>query len=181
MDELVDILDEDGNPTGKSCLKSEAHLKGLFHPTVHVWLYTVDGSVLFQKRATSKDTFPGLWDVSVAGHIGAGEDVLEAAVREVEEEVGLVIKPRDLEKIGYFLSVHQHSKTLLDKEYHHSFLCELQVPLSQLVKQESEVDALELIALEVFKTNVKQGQLDGFVPNDSDYYLKVIEEISKRL
>ncbi|MEX0360286.1 MAG: hydrolase, partial [Allomuricauda sp.] len=51
MDELVDILDENGNLTGRTCLKSEAHLKGYFHPTVHVWFYTADGKVLFQKRA----------------------------------------------------------------------------------------------------------------------------------
>ncbi|WP_431121658.1 NUDIX hydrolase [Flagellimonas flava] len=181
MDELVDILDENGNLTGQTCLKSEAHLKGYFHPTVHVWFYTVDGKVLFQKRAANKDTFPGLWDVSVAGHIEAGEDVIEAAVREVEEEIGLMVKVGDLEKIGYFLSIHQHSKTLLDKEFHHTFICELEVPLPQLVKQESEVDALDLINIEKFKSKVVSNQLDGFVPNDSNYYAKVIEEISQRL
>ncbi|WP_422348256.1 NUDIX hydrolase [Flagellimonas sp.] len=181
MDELIDILDENGNLTGRTCLKSEAHLKGYFHPTVHVWFYTADGKVLFQKRAANKDTFPGLWDVSVAGHIGAGEDVTEAAVREVEEEIGLLVKVGDLEKIGYFPSVHQHSKTLLDKEFHHTFICKLEVSLSQLVKQESEVDALDLMDLETFKSKVEHKQLDGFVPNDSSYYLKVIEEISNRL
>ncbi|MEX0314176.1 MAG: hydrolase, partial [Allomuricauda sp.] len=71
MDELVDILDDNGNPTGRTCLKSEAHRKGLFHPTIHVWFYTSEGQILFQKRADNKDTFPSLWDVSVAGHIGA--------------------------------------------------------------------------------------------------------------
>ena len=181
MDELIDILDENGNLTGQTCLKSQAHLKGYFHPTVHVWLYTSDGKVLFQKRATNKKTFPGLWDVSVAGHIGAGENVIEAAVREVQEEIGLVVKAADLEKIGYFLSIHQHSKTLLDKEFHHTFICELEVPLSQLVKQESEVDALDLMDLETFKSKVEHKQLDGFVPNDSSYYATVIKEISQRL
>ena len=89
MDELVDILDEHGNLTGQSCLKSEAHLKGLLHPTVHVWLYTKDGRVLIQQRGKNKDTHPLLWDVSVAGHVASGEGIPLAAVREVQEEVGL--------------------------------------------------------------------------------------------
>ncbi|WP_420400018.1 NUDIX hydrolase [Flagellimonas sp.] len=181
MDELIDILDENGNLTGQTCLKSEAHLKGYFHPTVHVWLYTSNGKVLFQKRAANKNTFPGLWDVSVAGHIGAGEDVIEAAIREVKEEIGLMVKVGDLEKIGYFLSVHQHSKTLVDREFHHTFLCELEVPLSQLVKQESEVDALDFMDLETFTSKVELNQMDGFVPNDTSYYSTVIKEISRRL
>ncbi|MEP3384912.1 MAG: NUDIX domain-containing protein, partial [Flavobacteriaceae bacterium] len=100
MDELIDILDENGNHVGKTCLKSEAHLKGLFHPTVHIWFYTKDGGILFQKRGKDKKTFPLLWDVSVAGHIGAGEPIIEAAIREVEEEIGLKVLASDLDKIG---------------------------------------------------------------------------------
>ena len=106
---------------------------------------------------------------------------MEAAIREVEEEIGLVVKAGDLEKIGYFLSVHQHSKTFLDKEFHHTFICKLDVPLSKLIKQESEVDALDLVDLSTFKFNVEHKQLDGFVPSDSGYYAKVIGEISRRL
>lgn len=181
MDELVDILDNDGNPTGRSCLKYEAHLKGFFHPTIHVWLYTSDGKVLFQKRGKDKNTFPLLWDVSVAGHIESGEDILEAAIRETQEEIGLNITPKDLEKIGYFKSVHQHSETLIDKEFHHSFVCELQTALSNLSKQESEVDALNLFSLSDFKQRVNQNQLEGFVPHEITYYKKVIAEISKKL
>ncbi len=91
MDERVDILDEQGKPTGESCLKSEAHRNGLLHPTIHVWLYTPDGRVLIQQRGENKATHPLLWDVSVAGHVSAGEEVITAAIREVEEEVGLTI------------------------------------------------------------------------------------------
>ena len=72
-DEYIDILNDDGSDTGKIALKSEAHKKGLFHRSAHLWLYTSTGKVLVQQRAMNKDTFPGLWDISVAGHITAGE------------------------------------------------------------------------------------------------------------
>ena len=88
MDELVDILTDTGELTGQKCLKSEAHQKGLYHQSVHVWFYTVEGKVLLQKRASVKKVFPNKWDVSVAGHIGAGEGIIETAMRETEEEIG---------------------------------------------------------------------------------------------
>ncbi|WP_136465562.1 NUDIX hydrolase [Flagellimonas onchidii] len=181
MDELIDILDEDGNATGRTCLKSEAHLKGLFHPTIHVWFYTSDGQILFQKRAHDKDTFPSLWDVSVAGHIGAGEDIIQAAIREIEEEIGLEINQSDLERIGTFKSMHKHSETLIDNEFHHNFLCKLEVPLVKLKRQESEVDDLQLFAIDVFKEKVKQDKLEGFVPHAIFYYENVIAKIEKRI
>jgi isopentenyldiphosphate isomerase len=132
MDELVDILDNTGNLTGQSAMKSEAHRKGLFHPTVHIWFYTGSGKVLLQQRGKHKDTHPLLWDVSVAGHVGAGEDIKSAAVREVKEEIGVSVNENDLEKIGVFKSVHQHSESLIDREFHHTFLCELKTPLASL-------------------------------------------------
>ena len=54
MDELVDILNSDGDYTGEQIMKSEAHKKGLYHPTVHIWFYTSDGKVLIQKRSSDK-------------------------------------------------------------------------------------------------------------------------------
>ncbi len=181
MDERIDILDEDGNPTGQSYLKSEAHAKGLFHPTIHVWFYTTAGEILFQQRASNKDTFPSLWDVSVAGHIGAGEEITKAAVREVEEEIGLTISEVDLKPVGVFKSVQKHAENFIDAEFHHTFLCELKVSISSLVKQESEVENLRLLPLDEFEAKVDNNNLEGFVPNESSYYTKVISEIKKRL
>nr|WP_299068955.1 NUDIX domain-containing protein [uncultured Allomuricauda sp.] len=181
MDELVDILDETGNFTGQTCLKSEAHLNGLFHPTVHVWFYTTNGKMLFQKRGKDKKTFPLLWDVSVAGHIGAGEPIVEAAIREVEEEIGLKISASDLDKIGIFKSMQKHSPILKDNEFHHTFLCRLSTPLQDLVKQESEVDDLNLFTIEDFKSKLNQNEFDGFVPHKSSYYKQIIAEVEQRL
>ena len=100
MDELIDILTSEGMPTGKTALKSEAHKNGWFHATVHIWIYTKENKILLQKRAMTKKVFPGLWDISVAGHIGAGESILDGAQREVNEELGIDISKADLTKIG---------------------------------------------------------------------------------
>lgn len=182
MDELVDILDENGKPTGASCLKSEAHQKGLFHPTIHVWLYTANGKILIQQRGKDKATHPLLWDVSVAGHVSSGEEIKIAAIREVQEEIGLDIIESDLKPIGTFKEIHTISKDFIDAEFHHVFLCELTSPFQSLTKQESEVETLDLISLQQFAEETwGLAQTTKYVPHGSDYYKTIIKEIKKRL
>jgi isopentenyldiphosphate isomerase len=182
MDELIDVLDSYGNYTGQSIMKSEAHRAGVFHPSIHVWLYTKKGEILIQQRAKNKDTHPGLWDVSVAGHIGAAEDVIKSAIREVQEEIGLDITSRELYKIGVFKYSCQHHKYLLDREFHHTFLCELKTPLNKLEMQETEVDDLKLISIPVFKQELESKiHYKKYVPYDMEYYVDVFDAIQKRL
>ncbi len=181
MDELVDILDSNGNHTGKTALKSEAHKNGWFHPTVHIWFFTADGRVLIQLRAKNKDTHPLLWDVSVAGHVGAGEQFKDAAVREVREEIGLGIVKADLQKIGVFKAEHEHSKSLVDNEFHQVFLCQLKAPLETLKKQDSEVADLTLVPLLRFSEETwGLANLRKYVPHGAEYYKTIIKAIKMR-
>jgi len=182
MDELIDILDEKGSFTGETELKSHAHRMGLFHATVHIWFYTVDGQILVQQRAKNKHTYPLLWDVSVAGHSGAGEELEVSALREIKEEIGLNISKTQLEKIGVFKSIQKHSKELLDCEFHHTFVCELQVSLQKLQKQESEVEALRLIPLAQFLSEVSENKsIKNYVPHDMSYYQTIYKAVMERL
>ncbi|WP_373519866.1 NUDIX domain-containing protein [Pricia sp.] len=182
MDEIVDILDSDGNYTGKTALKSEAHKNGWFHPTVHIWFFTANGRVLIQQRAKNKDTHPLLWDVSVAGHVGAGEHMEDAAVREVKEEIGLKIIKDDLQEIGVFKAVHEHNENLVDCEFHHVFLCKLQLPLDRLGKQESEVADLRLIPLLRFSEETwGLANVSKYVPHGAVYYSTIIKAVKERI
>ncbi|WP_041633251.1 NUDIX hydrolase [Maribacter sp. HTCC2170] len=182
MDELVDILDDEGNFTDQTTMKSKAHKHGLFHPTVHVWFYTKNARVLIQQRGEFKDTHPLLWDVSVAGHIGAGEDFEISAIREVSEEIGLEITKNQLQKIGVFKSVQKHNEELIDCEFHHTYLCELKVPLNQLKKQDSEVEDIALIPLTRFAEETwGMANIKKYVPHDIDYYKSIIKAIKENL
>ncbi|CAL2079464.1 Putative Nudix hydrolase YfcD [Tenacibaculum sp. 190524A02b] len=179
MDELIDIVDEQGNYTGKTCLKSEAHKFGYFHPTIHVWLYTNTNKILLQQRALSKKVFPGLWDISVAGHIAAGEKIEIAAIREIEEEIGFTIDIDALHKIGTRKHQVNHSNGIIDNEFHHVFIAELTVPLSELVLQESEVTDIKLFELE---TIINTQNLNNILlPQYHDYYSFVYEHIKGKL
>lgn len=182
MEEIVDILDDRGRPTGESCTKAEAHRKGHLHPTVHVWLFTKSGEVLIQQRGRTKDTFPLKWDVSVAGHVKSGETVENAAVRETAEEVGLEISESDLIPIGTHKAVHRHSETLIDAEFHHIFLCGLSQPLGGLKAQRDEVEALKLLPLpRLAEESWGLAKAALYVPHGPAYYKTVFTEIKKRL
>lgn len=181
MDERVDILDEIGNATGRSCLKSEAHAKGLFHPCVHIWFYTLEGEILVQQRGAMKKTYPLLWDVSVAGHMAAGETAEDAALREVEEEIGLQIKAADLLKVGVYKSLKLHDNGLKDAEFLNTYLHPLSVSVATLVPQASEVADLKLISLQEFITALHEPLTQGHVPHDEVYINAVLELIRKQL
>ncbi|MCX2720190.1 NUDIX hydrolase [Lentiprolixibacter aurantiacus] len=182
MEEYVDVMDAEGRYTGESVPKSLAHSKGLFHPTVHIWFYTREGYILLQQRGRSKPTFPMLWDVSVAGHVSSGESISDAAIREIEEEIGLSLEKGELHLLGVFKSEQLHHKTLIDREFHHSFLCELNTPLAALRKQDSEVEALKLIPLHTLAEEVwGMANPQRYVPHDISYYKAVIKAIKERL
>lgn len=178
MDELVDIVDINGKATGKTCMKSEAHKKGYWHSCAHVWVYNGNKEILIQKRIETKDTFPGMWDVSVAGHIGAGEDPKIAAVREVSEEVGFETSISDLEYIGHYSGDVKHSDTLIDREYHHVYIVEYKGAFTDLKIQEEEVAEIKFVSLDQYRNGMGS---NAFVPYPKNYIDMVFEAIKNKL
>jgi isopentenyldiphosphate isomerase len=97
--EVLDVVDQDGNPTGIRIDKNDIHTNGLWHRDVHVWV--TDGTnILEQRRALDKSIMPGAWDISASGHVGAGESYEAAACRETLEEMGIELTPRLLLPAG---------------------------------------------------------------------------------
>lgn len=177
MDEHIDIITENGKKTGETCLKSEAHKNGILHASAHIWIFDNDKNVLIQKRAANKDTFPNLWDVSVAGHISAGELARNSAIREIEEEIGLTVNSNLLTFLTTFRKKIHHHKNLIDYELHYIYLCEINFEIDQLKIQKEEVSAIKTIELANLKQQVKT-QGNNFVPHGADYYELIFNEIA---
>jgi isopentenyl-diphosphate delta-isomerase type 1 len=89
-EEVLEVVDRDGNILG-TAPRSEIHGNpSLLHKVVHVLVFNDAGKLLLQKRSMNKDVAPGKWDTSVGGHVSSGEDLIEAAKREMEEELGII-------------------------------------------------------------------------------------------
>ena len=90
-DEMLTQVTEDDQIIGPIA-RSRVHGNPSFiHRSVHVLVVGPDGRLLLQKRSLRKDTQPGKWDTSVGGHVGFGQTYEEAARRESEEELGLIL------------------------------------------------------------------------------------------
>ncbi len=87
--EIFDVVDENDRVIGQA-LRSRCHGDpSLIHRVAHVLVFNSRGQLLLQKRSMTKDVQPGRWDTSVGGHIDPGESYLEAARREMSEEIGV--------------------------------------------------------------------------------------------
>lgn len=149
MAEFLDIVDEYGNPTGEIVDREKAHTEGIRHRTSHVWIlrHGADGvEVLLQKRSQNKDSFPGCYDISSAGHIPAGIEWKESALRELEEELGIDwICEEDLLLCGQRKITHDdefHGKPFVDRQLSNIYCLWLDVEPSKLRLQEEEVESV---------------------------------------
>lgn len=101
--EILDVVDEKGNPTGETIDRVRAHQLGIRHRTSHVWILRRKNNtiqILLQKRSDDKDSFPGFYDISSAGHIPSGVDFYSSAIRELKEELGIHVSVEELVDCG---------------------------------------------------------------------------------
>ena len=153
--ELLDVLDENGEPSGLVRERTLVHLRGDYHRTSHVWVVRTrpDGGhdLLLQKRSSEKDSFAGCCDISSAGHIPAGADYRESAVRELYEELGIEAAPEDLTAVGFHDGRYEgdfYGRTFKNHEKSMVFLYEKPVEASELRLQASEVESVRWMDLE---------------------------------
>jgi isopentenyldiphosphate isomerase len=86
-DALIQIVDENDIPI-RGGTKFEAQTDGLWHRIVKIVLQDSTGNILLQRRG-EHILSPGCWDFSASGHVDEGEDYLDAALRELAEEIGV--------------------------------------------------------------------------------------------
>jgi isopentenyldiphosphate isomerase len=96
------VLDAEGRQIG-SAPRATCHSDpSLIHPSVHVVVVTGTGC-LWQLRGYGKDSAPGQWDHACSGHVSLGEDARTAAVRELNEELGISVEPHALDQVARML------------------------------------------------------------------------------
>jgi len=133
--ELIEVFDAAGQPTGVAKTRAAVHHDGDWHLAFFCWIFRTaeDGTleVILQKRADTKDVWPGRYDASAAGHVRFGETTAEAS-REIEEELGLRLgdgHASQLVPIMRHRQEHVHANGLIDREIHDVHLLRCALPL----------------------------------------------------
>lgn len=143
--EILDIVDENGVPTGEMVERERAHRDGIRHRTSHVWLLRKrEGrvQVLLQKRSEKKDSYPDCYDISSAGHIPAGVGFVPSALRELEEELGVTAAAEELIFCGQRNFTFQdefHGKPFRDHQVSNVYVLWLDREEGQFLLQKEEV------------------------------------------
>lgn len=121
MIELLDVLDEKGVATGKSVPRPEVHKNGLWHATVHIYVYSIVNNmpqILVHLRSASKDLYPNTWDPVLGGHVKSGNTATQTAIEELSDEIDLSISSKDL-IVGPVVKTDKGP----DKEFNHIYGC----------------------------------------------------------
>ena len=199
--EQLKIFDREKNPIGVTS-REEVHRLGHWHETFHCWFISSEGGrdyVYLQMRSDSKKDYPGLLDITAAGHLLAKETVHDG-VREIEEELGVKVAFHDLSSLG-IIDYSVYNGELIDKEFAHVFLydCSLHfndfklqaVEVSGIVRTEfkqfaslwiGETDEIEVEGFYVDNVGNKKNMTrivtkNHFVPHESSYYEAIIHGI----
>lgn len=170
MEEQIDVLNRDGTFAGYARGRTEVHTKGLWHRTVHIWAFDKADRILFQLRARVKENNPGLLDTSCAGHISAGDDSRNAAVRELREELGVTKRPEELEYL--FESGHEsvlNGGAYLDNEFYDVYRITLSdAEAGALIPQPGEVDDFVWMTVKEFAAALQEHP-EKFVDHPKDF------------
>lgn len=148
MKELIDVVDENGYPTGKIVDREFAHLNGIWHRTAHLWLARIKNGeiqVLLQKRSKDKESYPNCFDISSAGHIPAGDDYKISAIRELKEELGIQVNENELLFCGDRKVVWDDcflGKPYHDRQYSRVFLLWLDLEEAEFIVSSEEVESV---------------------------------------
>ena len=149
MPEILDLYHRDGTPAGISLERGETAPEDLLWPVSAVWLVRHDGRLLIQKRSALKPNFPSKWCCSAGGAVQHGETPLEGALRETEEELGLVLDPRDGQLVFTVPGIHS---------LHQVWLFRKDIDLSDLTLQAEEVSDVRYVTPDELRELVSDGQ-----------------------
>lgn len=105
--EKWDLLDAQGNATGRTIVRGERLKAGQYHLVVHIWVVDSTGRLLIQKRAANLRLMPNIW-AATGGSAVAGEDSATAARRELAEELGILTYPNELQFLGRLRRRNSH-------------------------------------------------------------------------
>ncbi|MCH6269530.1 NUDIX hydrolase [Neobacillus citreus] len=203
--EKLKIFDDNRNQIGVAS-REEVHRVGYWHEVFHCWFVGKEKDtdyIYLQLRSEVKKDYPGLFDITAAGHLLAEESVMDG-VREVREELGIDVSFHELEPLGV-INYRVFNGNFIDKEIANIFLYKMSGGFEDFKLQEDEVSGIikvkfddfddfwlggkETIHIEGFKMDEESNKIhidqmagkNQFVTHQNSYYETVIQRIAQKL
>lgn len=147
----IDVLNKQGIKTGEVLSRSEIHRQGKIHRAVHLYLLDGAGQLLLQRRSQHVDHYPGMFSISVTGHVDAGESSRDAVYRELEEELGISAVPGEIVFLFSYRQDVQLNPTYIDKQFNDVYVCQRSFNIEDLKFDCQVVSELKLVSLDAFE------------------------------
>lgn len=161
-EELLDVVNDRGEVI-KTLPRSVIHGNpALMHRVVHVLVFNEKGELLLQKRSMNKDVAPGKWDTSVGGHVDAGETILAAVRREMEEELGVSTCGPE------FLYTYIHSNPY-ETEIVYTHSC---IHAGEIKFHQGEIDEVRFWGIDEIRENIGKGIFSDNFEHEIETYMK---------
>lgn len=164
VEELIDVLDENGVKTGKILSRKEIHKQGLWHRAIIVAIINENNEILLQQRSAEKEKNANMWDISVAGHISTGQDSLSAAAREINEEVsvnlGYHVDIKDFRYMYSFRKEQKYSEEFIERQFYDFFILRKNdIKIENIKFQKSEVQAIKFCSIIDLREMIESNQI----------------------
>jgi isopentenyldiphosphate isomerase len=160
--EIWDILDENGNLTGRTIIRGEEIKKDEYHLVVHIWIINSNGDILIQKRPNHLEFAPGVW-ATTGGSAIQGEDSITAACRETKEELGIEVN------IDSMLEPLKHKRK---NDFTDIWVVKQDIELEDIILQKEEVDDVKWVNAQELKQMINEGSFFRY----SDDYFKLLSQ-----
>ncbi len=164
MEEMIDVLDENGVKTGEIVTRKEVHKRGLWHRAIVVAIINEKNEILIQQRSANKDKNPNKWDISAAGHISSGQDALMGATREINEEVsvnlGFNVEVKEFRFMYSFRKQQVFSENFIENQFYDFFVLRQNGLNKDSIKfQKEEVQNVDFVTISQLNEMRKNGEL----------------------
>ena len=179
--ELLDVLDENGNLTGRAEERKIVHEQGLWHIHVGVWIMNQKGELLFQKRSPNKIINPNKW-TRTGGHVDSGETPIKGIQRETEEEIGVKIPIEKFENIGIDkVQTYFEDKKIYNRHFVYNYFAMVDYKLKDYKIQTEEVSDLKYMTIEEIEEARKNNDENyTFIKFEKDKYERIITILKQK-
>jgi isopentenyl-diphosphate Delta-isomerase len=177
MAEYFDLYDSDNSPIHEIAERNIVHTRGYWHRTSQIWIMNKEREVLCNLRSKSKDLFANYWDLSIGGHVEAGDSYERTAIRELKEEIGI---ETDIEKLIFLgdekvEGVYQE-KSLIDREHARLFLFFTNLGIGDFKIQKEEIEKIDFFSIDYLIESIQSSHHLRVVPI-KHFFVKILKAL----